>query len=226
MEQAHIVKSYDRELDLLKGKLGEMGRAAEIQIVNAVKALVKGDELLASDTVKKDDGINRWQEEVDTLTLRMLLSRQPMATDLRRIIAGQKIAADLERIADYAANIAKHSLDLKSLPECAPVEHIHEMAEIAADMIRQVMSAYTHGDLETAVTVWHRDDAIDSLYTTLIKALHDCMNDQCGNITPFTRLLFVARCCERIGDHITNIAESTYFMITGRSYGKSINTPS
>jgi phosphate transport system protein len=96
------------------------------------------------------------------------------------------------------------------------------MAEVASEMIRKVMAAYQNGDIETAIAVWHRDDTIDALYTELIKQLHGCMNDQCGaDVTPFTRLLFVARCCERVGDHITNIAENIHFMLTGRPYETS-----
>jgi phosphate transport system protein len=138
-----------------------------------------------------------------------------MAVDLRNIISGLKIAADLERIADYAANIAKHVIELNSISLDQPVQSIIAMAEVARSMLEDVINAYMETDIERAVEIWHRDSQINQIYGELLGQLRSFMERDSENIKAYTGLLFVARCCERIGDHITNVAESVYFIESG-----------
>jgi phosphate transport system protein len=148
----------------------------------------------------------------------MLARRQPMALDLRNIVSGLKMASDLERIADYSVNIARHSMDLNSADIQKPVEGITRMAEHAKGMLGDVMTAYEKNDPDLAREVWHRDISIDKEYATLFSDLRQFMSEEAQYAKPFMALLLVARCCERIGDHIQNLAEDVYFILTGEVY--------
>jgi len=218
MNDRHIVRSYDEELALLKTNLVEMGRLAHDQLGKAVETLVSRDSSAAEAVVAGDAAINTLQQDIDQLTLSMLARRQPMALDLRNIVSGLKMAADLERVADYAANIARHSMDLNSAEIQNPVEGIIRMAGHARGMLGDVMTAYEERDAELAQDVWHRDQTIDKAYADLLSDLREYMKEESQYAKPFTALLFVARCCERIGDHIQNLAEDVHFIITGETY--------
>jgi phosphate transport system protein len=148
----------------------------------------------------------------------MLAMRQPMGSDLRHIISALKIAADLERIADYAANIAKNVMDLDHVSLEKPVELIIRMAELASHMLKDVIVAYREVDVRKATAVWHRDEDINKIYADLLSHLRSYMKADSDNINVYTSLIFAARCCERIGDHIKNVAESVYFITHGESF--------
>jgi phosphate transport system protein len=218
MTKKHIVKSFDAELSLLKSMLSEMGKECEDQLAAAFEALRNRDNALAEKTIASDARINDMQNEIDQLSVRMLATRQPMALDLRNIISGLKIAAELERIADYAANIAKHVSDLNHVSLEKPVEAIIKMAEIAKQMLNEIMNSYLESNIQRAIEVWHRDKAINDIYSNLLIALREHMTEDSKNIKSYTSLVFVARCCERIGDHITNIAESVHYIELGKPY--------
>ena len=218
MAKEHTVKAFTQELDLLKSKVLEMAEECERQLAKAVHSLVERDIKLAQDTIEGDTRINSLQGEVDELAIRMLALRQPMALDLRHIIAAQKMAADFERIADYAANIAKHAIELKSGWLDKPVKAIVEMADCALHMLSDILDAYRDLDIDKAVAVWHRDDEIDKTYFGLLTKLRTLMIEDSTSVTASTRLLFVGRCCERIGDHITNVAENVHFIISGEMH--------
>jgi phosphate transport system protein len=128
----------------------------------------------------------------------------------------------LERIADYAANIAKHVMDLNHVYLEEPVGLIIRMAEQARRMLREVIGAYRETDVQKAMVVWHRDEDINRNYAGLLSQLRSYMKADSDNINTYTSLIFTARCCERIGDHIKNIAEGVYFIVHGES---SIENP-
>ncbi|MGD8530618.1 MAG: phosphate signaling complex protein PhoU [Syntrophobacterales bacterium] len=218
MAKEHTVKAFSQELDLLKSKVLEMGVECEGQLTRAVDALVERDTKLAKEIIIGDTKINQLQSEVDDLAVRMLALRQPMALDLRNILAAQKIAADFERIADYAANIAKDVVDSTDLLLESPVKSIVQMAETARQMLGDVLDAYQELDVKKAVEVWHRDEEIDKTYFGLLTKLRTLMIEDSKNINASTRLLFVGRCCERIGDHITNVAENVDFIVSGKMH--------
>jgi phosphate transport system protein len=218
MAKVHIVKTFTQELDKIKSKVLQMGRECEVQLAKSVDALVKRDAILAQDIIDGDREINRLQSEVDDLAVRMLALRQPMALDLRHVIAAQKMAADFERIADYAANIAKHAIELKSVRVDKPVNSIVKMANSALKMLGDVLDAYQDLDTKKAVEVWRRDDEIDKTYFGLLTILRTLMIEDSKSVTASTMLLFVGRCCERIGDHITNVAENVHFIVSGEMH--------
>jgi phosphate transport system protein len=222
MSKDHIVRSYDQELELLISKISEMGKVAEEQLAKAIKALITKDSQLAVNVICSDVLVNDLQNAVDRLTVRMLAMRQPMGSDLRHIISALKIAAELERIADYAANIAKNVMDLDHVSLEEPVGRIIRMAELASHMLKDVIGAYQETDAQKAMAVWHRDEDINQVYTDLLSQLRSYMKVDSENTDIYTSLIFTARCCERIGDHIQNIAESVYFITHGES---SIENP-
>ena len=183
-----------------------------------METVISRDGSEAEAIMADDAPINTLQEAIDQLTLIMLAKRQPMALDLRLIVSGLKMASDLERIADYSANMAGHSMELNSIDLQEPVEAIVRMAEKAKVMLSNVMLAYDKNDPELARKVWHDDEQIDAEYAGLLSDLREFMSEDAEHAKPFTALLLVARCCERIGDHIQNLAENVYFIITGQMY--------
>jgi phosphate transport system protein len=218
MAKEHTVKAFTQELELLKAKVFEMAKECEGQLAKAVHSLVERDMMLARDIIQGDSKINSLQSEVDELAIRILALRQPMALDLRNIIAAQKMAADFERIADYTANIAKHLINLESIALERPIRSIVKMANAALEMLREVLVAYQELDVEKAVEIWHRDKDIDKIYFSLLTQLRTTMIEDSASVTPSTTLLFMGRCCERIGDHITNVAENVEYIVSGEMY--------
>jgi phosphate transport system protein len=218
MAKEHTVKAFSQELGLLKSKVFEMAEECEKQLAKALHSLVERDTILARDIIEGDSKINGLHSEVDELAIRILALRQPMALDLRNIIAAQKMAADFERIADYTANIAKHVMNLENISLEKPIRSIAEMANSALEMLRDVLVAYRELDAEKAVEIWHRDKEIDKIYFSLLTQLRTTMIEDATSVAPSTTLLFMGRCCERIGDHITNVAENVEYIVSGEMY--------
>jgi phosphate transport system protein len=216
MATQHIVKSYDQELSLLTRKILEMGGVVEHQIARALEALVKRDVEEAALVVARDDQVDRIEEEIDQHAIRLLATRQPMAFDLRLIAMAMKISNDLERIGDYATNIANRCERLAAAPPVKPLYTVPRMAQITQEMVKDILDAYVQRDADKAVAVWHRDDEVDEMYTSLVRELLTYMMEDPRNISACLDLIFVAKNLERIGDHTTNIAEKIHYMIHGQ----------
>lgn len=215
MVSEHIIKSYDQELHRLDNIIAEMGGMAESQLSSSIEAVVKRDSDLAAQVIESDAGVDDLEREVETLVVRLLALRQPMARDLRQIVAALKIATDLERIGDYAANVAKRSIALDQIPPVKPVHAIQRMGRLGSAMIKDMLDAYVERDADKALAVWLRDEELDELYTSLFRELLTYMIEDPRTITACTHLLFMAKNLERIGDHTTNIAETLYFLVHG-----------
>jgi phosphate transport system protein len=215
MPSDHVVKSYDEELKRLNNTITEMGGLAESQLAAAIQAVMKRDTDLAAEVVEQDARVDQLERDVDAFSVRLLALRQPMARDLREILAALKIASDIERICDYSANVAKRSIALSQSPVVRPVNGIPRMGKLAQALITDVIDAYVQRDAEKAMQVWLRDEELDETYTSLFRELLTYMMEDPRNITPCTHLLFMAKNIERIGDHATNIAETLYFLVHG-----------
>jgi len=216
MVSEHIVKSYDEELRRLENTITQMGGLAETQLATAIDAVMKRDSRLATEVVEADARVDQLEAEVEQLAVRLLALRQPMAVDLRQILAALKTASELERIADYAANVAKRSIVLNQSPPVRPAFSIPRMGRLGQAMIKDVLDAYIERDADKALLVWARDEELDEMYNSLFRELLTYMIEDPRNITACTHLLFMAKNIERIGDHATNIAETLYFMVHGR----------
>ncbi|HEY1260686.1 MAG TPA: phosphate signaling complex protein PhoU [Stellaceae bacterium] len=215
MSSEHIIKSYDEELRRLNNMITEMGGLAESQLAAAIEAVIERDSELAANVVQGDNKVDQLQRELDNLAVRLLALRQPMARDLREIVAAIKIAADLERICDYAANVAKRSIALSQAPPVQPAHALPRMARLAQLLVKDVIDAYVARDADKAYVVWMRDEELDEMYASLFRELLTYMMEDPRNIGASTHLLFMAKNIERIGDHATNIAEDLYYLVHG-----------
>ena len=216
MDQDHIMKAYDEELGRLDQLIAEMGGLAESQLADAVTALVRRDGELARKVAERDARIDALERDVDALTMRVLALRQPMAEDLRTVVATLKTAGDLERIGDYTRNIANRTLALTQVRHIGGAAHtIARMGGLVQTMIKNVLDSHIGRDAELADEVRLRDEEVDQLHTSLFRELLTYMMEDPRHITTCTHLLFIAKNIERIGDHATNIAEHVHMMVCG-----------
>ena len=216
-EAQHIVKSYAQELDRLRDLLVEMGGMVESQVALATEAIVTGNVAQADRAVEQDKEVDALERQAEQLVIRMLALRQPMASDLRQIVAALKITAALERIGDYAKNVAKRSIVLSQFHTPFALTGLAAMARLVQESLRLVIDSVSENDAAKAVQVWQSDQAIDDLYNSIFRELVTYMMEDARSITPCTHLLFIAKNLERIGDHATNIAETVHYAATGEA---------
>ena len=211
----HIVKAYTEEIARITGLISEMGGYAQVAVANAVEALRKRDSDLAVQVIEGDKRLDAMEAQVSSLVIRLLALRQPMAIDLRTVVASLKIASDLERIGDYAKNIAKRSLLLNDMPLTGPINSIHNLSRMVQVMLHEVLDAYAAGNAEISEQLRVRDEAVDAAHTGVFRELLTYMMEDPRTITASTHLAFIAKNLERIGDHSTNIGENVVFQVDG-----------
>jgi phosphate transport system protein len=213
---SHIVKSYEAELSVLENKVGQMGGLAELMLSEAFTALEQRNPDRAKAVVASDSAIDALQRELEEQVIVMIARRQPMANDLRQIMAVLKVAGDLERIGDLAKNIGKRALAVSGETHPKPLmTGLRHMVELTARSLKDVLDAFAARDAEKALNVWRADEAVDALYNSLFRELLTYMMEDPRNIGLCAHLLFGAKNIERIGDHTTNIAETVYFLARG-----------
>ena len=214
--QEHTVKAFDEDITRLRGLIAEMGGLSEAAIAQSLEALIKGDDELADRVVKGDKKIDALESEIDKLAVRIIALRAPMADDLREVIAALKIAGVVERIGDYSKNIAKASKEIGgNRKQFEPLTLLPAMAEVAAEMVHDVLTAYAARDAELAREVIAADEKVDAFYNSIFRNLVSHMVENPSTISSAAQMLFVARNLERIGDHATNVAEMVHFAATG-----------
>lgn len=211
----HTVKAFDEDITRLRGLIAEMGGLAELSIQEAMEAMIKGDQALADGVVKRDKKIDVLESEVDKLSVRIIALRAPMADDLREVIAALKIAGVVERIGDYSKNIAKRVGKIEVRKHFEPLTLLPAMADIAAEMVHDVLTAYAARDPVLALEVIATDDKVDAFYNSIFRNVVSYMVENPATISSAAQILFVARNLERIGDHATNVAEMVHFAATG-----------
>jgi phosphate transport system protein len=211
-----MTRFFDEELDLLKQTLLRMAGKAEAMIHKSVQALVQRDMSLSDEIPQNEDEVNRMQLEIDDRAFKLLALRQPMAHDLRLIIAAMKISNDLERIADQAVNIQDNTKVLLQFPLLKPLIDIPKMAEIATAMLRDSLDAFVDSDAPKAREVVTRDDEVDGLKNQVFRELLTYMISDPRTIQVALQLILVARHLERIADHATNIAEDVVYLVEAK----------
>ena len=211
----HTVKAFDEDITRLRGLIAEMGGLAQLAIGDAMQALISGDEELAKGVIDRDRQLDALETEVDALAIRTIALRAPMADDLREIIAALKIGGVIERIGDYAKNIAKRAGQIEQRSSFDPLTLLPAMADIAASMVHDVLTAFAARDPVLAREVIERDDKVDAFYDSIFRNLVIYMMENPATISTAAQLLFVARNLERIGDHATNVAEMVHFAALG-----------
>jgi len=218
MMNEHTAKAFDLDLQELTRMVAEMGGLAEKQTADAVDALARRDADRAQRVVAADPAIDSLQREIEEKAVLTIARRQPMAVDLREIVAALRVANDLERIGDLAKNIGKRVLALDG--EFHPPKLIRGVEHIGAlvlAQLKQVLDSYTAHELEKALAVWNGDEEIDAMCTSLFRELLTYMMEDTRNITFCIHLIFSSKNIERMGVLATNIAETVYYMIEGRA---------
>ena len=212
----HMTRQFDRELSELKKLLIHMAAIAETMIDRAVRELVNRDETLASSIPGWEQDVNRIQIEIDEMVQALIATHQPVATDLRFLLAATKINSELERIGDLVVNITQSAAILLSQPELKPLIDIPRMAELAGKMVRDSLHAFVKGDVLLAQAVIARDDEVDGYKEQIIRELLTYMLADPRTIERALALILIARHLERIADHATNIAEDVIYVVQGR----------
>ena len=210
----HILKSYDDELNRLVAEIIRMGKMAVAQLEAAMDVIERRDDNAALRIVTNDIAIDRLEHSISHDVM-LLALRGPMARDLREILAGLRITADIERIGDYSANVAKRAIALNTAPPLPHITGLRGLGELASEAVHQALQAYQHRDADAATQLRDNDAQLDLEYTAIFRELLTYMMEDPRNITPCTHFLFMAKNLERIGDHATNIAENTWFLVKG-----------
>jgi len=214
----HTIKAFDADLQELARMIAEMGGLAERQIGEALDALTRHDAALARSVVVADTRIDAVQHEIEEKAILTIARRQPLAVDLRDIVGALRVSNDLERIGDLAKNIAKRVEVVESELNLQKVMRgVGHMSELVLTQIKDVLDAYARRDVAKAVQVWRGDEEVDAVNNSLFRELLTYMMEDPRNISACIHLLFCAKNIERIGDHATNIAETIYYMVEGRT---------
>ena len=212
MERA--VRHFQEELEGLQARLLEMGGLAEERVRAAVQGLVARDTALIDKVMRGDEPINELHIEIDNRCFTLLALYQPMATDLRAIVAAVKINTDLERVGDLAVNIAEAARRYANHAPVKKLIDIPQMGDIAQAMLRDALDSFVRRDTQLAHQVLNEDDRLDALKTQVFRELLTYMLDDPSTVEPALDLILVSRHLERIGDHATNIAEDVIFMVS------------
>jgi len=213
----HTIRAFDTDLQELAGKIAEMARLDGEQIADAIDALVKRDTNLAERVMARDDSIDALQRAIEEKAVTTIARRQPMAVDLREIVGALRISNDLERVGDLAENIAKRALLLTEDYRINEVVlQLQRMVDLVVEQLVRVLQSYERRDVVLALDVWHKDQEIDALNSSLFRELLTYMMEDPRNITFCSHMLFCAKNIERMGDHATNIAETVYYIVEGR----------
>ncbi len=209
------MRHFVEELEQLTTKLLEMSSLVEAAIQRSISAVIHKDKSAADEVFRNEARINEIEIEIDEFAINLLALNQPMAADLRLIVAALKINTDLERMGDLSVNIAERAVSLLGETVVKPMIDIPHIAGLVQSMVRKALDAFVNRDAELARSVLASDDAVDSMRTACYHELISFMEKDPQNIRPSMDLLAVTRNLERIADHSTNIAEDVLFLVKG-----------
>jgi phosphate transport system protein len=212
---ARIVRHFEQELEQLKGKLLEMSALVEAAVQRSVAAVAQKDRSAADQVFRDEARINELEMEIDEFAINLLATQQPLAADLRLVVAALKINTDLERMGDLSVSIAQRAISLLSEPMIKPMVDIRHMSSLVESMVRKSLDAFVANDADMARSVLASDDAVDSLRTASYHELVSFMEKDPRNIPQALDLIGITRSLERIADHSTNIAEDVLFLVKG-----------
>ena len=218
-QNRHIVTAFDADLRGVSARIAEMGGLAEEQLSSAIEALLSRDSSVASEVIQSDKRLDGMEMALEQAAIEIMALRQPMADDLREVVAALKIASTLERIGDLAKNVAKRTLVLNQSEPVKVMSSIGRMGKQVRTLMAEALDAYTARDTALAKSVWKRDVEIDEMHNSIFRELITYMMEDQRTISLCSQLLFVVKNFERIGDHTTFIAEMTYFVVEGRPLG-------
>ncbi len=216
MQDQHIASAFDRDLEGVQAQIMKMGGMVENAIRLSAKSLETRDEELAEEVRGADKAIDALEHQINESAARVIALRAPTAIDLRLILSVIKISANLERIGDYAKNMAKRTGVLNTMPAVNDSgAAIRRMAGTVEGMLKDALDAYIQRDAELAQAVIDRDEDVDQMYNALFREFLTFMLEDPRNITACMHLHFIAKNTERMGDHVTAIAEQVVYLVTG-----------
>jgi len=216
MDSEHIHTAFDQELEAVQALIMKMGGLVEQAIHDAARSLEHRDEKLAETVRVRDEAIDALETRVNEEAARVIALRAPTAGDLRTVLTVLKVSGNLERIGDYAKNIAKRTSVLARLPEIEDSPGtVRRMARHVERMLNDVLDAYVRRDAALAHDVRDRDEDVDQIYNSVFREFLTHMMEDPRSITACMHLHFIAKNIERMGDHITSIAEQTIYLATG-----------
>ena len=208
-------RSFEKELQSLKERLLAMGSLAETMIHKSVNALVEREDALVEAVLSHEEEMDLLCIEIDDRCFTLLALRQPMASDLRFLVAAIKINSDLERIGDQAVSIALRGRSLITQPELKPLIDIPRMARLSQEMVRKSLDAFVGRETDLARSVIEADDEVDNLRNQVFRELLTYMMADPSTIPRALDLILISRHLERIADHATNIAEDVIYIVRG-----------
>ena len=214
--EQHIASAFDRDLEAIQAMIMKMGGLVESSIVDATKSLQTRDEELAERVRANDKLIDELEQRVNEEAARVLALRSPTAGDLRTVLTVMKISANLERVGDYSKNLAKRTAVLIQMtPVDGASGAVRRMAKEVELMLKDALDAYIQRDAALAEDVRQRDADVDQMYNALFREFLTHMMEDPRNITACMHLHFIAKNIERMGDHVTSIAEQVIYLVTG-----------
>ena len=208
-------REFDRNLEELRQLLGQMGKHVEHALQVSILALQTFESSKAKEVIEQDLKLNAMEEQIMEIGSRLIVTQQPVAKDLRRIIVAFKISSDLERMGDLAVDIAKVTLRLEGQTLIKPLIDIPRMVELVILMISESLQSYLDENTDLAYKMAKDDDEVDHLYSQMITELYSFMIENPSSLQQAMLLTLVGRYIERIADHATNIGESAVYLVTG-----------
>ena len=211
-----MAKKFDEGLAEVKDSIVRMGEAAERMVERSMAALVEGKPDYVDQVLETEEQLDQHQKEIDDLTVRLIATYTPVASNLRFLLMVTRINTELERIGDQAVNIGERARDLIKEPALKPLVDLPRMAQIAVEMLHQSVTAFANHTDKEAVEIIKRDRDVDELNNQIFRELLTYMMSDPKHIPQALGLILIARCVERIADHATNIAEEVVYLVRGQ----------
>ena len=216
---AHIVSAFDEDLIQVQAKISEMGGLCEELLAESLELVQNRDPAMARSVIERDRLLDAMEAAIEESVVRVIALRQPVAADLRVLIAAMKIATTLERIGDLAKNIAKRAIPLSSARPVKLTGSIVRMGRQTLTQLSDVLNAHASRDVDLAVQIWNQDVEIDEMYNAIFREVVTYMVEDSRLIGVGAQLMFIAKNLERVGDHATHLSEMVYYIVKGESLG-------
>ncbi len=213
-----IRENFEKKLEELKGKIREMGEMSIASLEEAFDALKAQDVEIALKVMEEDNDIDNLESEINHFAIWLMAKEQPVARDLRVVIGVIKISSEIERVADFAVNIAKATIKIGKTPSLLNLTQLEKMKEISIDMLKKAIKSFIEEDIVLAKEISKLEDEVDDYYLETYKKLTAYLSEHPEETNQLVQLLFINRYLERTADHITNMAESTGYLIKGKIY--------
>lgn len=215
LEPRHTLGNFEEALRSIRKSVVTMASFSQQNFNNAVSGLLTRDEDLCNDAIAEDEEVNNLERGIDREGMEILMRFNPVATDLRMVLAAMKISNNLERISDQAENIARRGRKIirkSAVPEISLIDPIYQLA---SELLDKSIRSFTEGDHDVALQLFALDKNLDKLHRKAIKRYTHAIEEDTANLKTYLNLIFIVRCLERIGDHSVNIGEEAIYIAKG-----------